>query len=129
MLLLIKLINLLYLVPFAMCAESTLTSKVGAVKDIDTVAVEVACAGILYIVFLMLSIRKGKQNVRTTLLIRRNAIQIGIIFAFITAVIVLSFSGWFSSWILTEQATQIEVLSNKDVACICRWYLFHSMDV
>lgn len=110
-LLLIKLINLLYLVPFAMCAESTLTSKVGAVKDIDTVAVEVACAGIPYIVFLMLSIRKGKQNVRTTLLIRRNAIQIGIIFAFITAAIVLSFSGWFSSWILTEQATQIEVLS------------------
>lgn len=109
--LLIKLISLLYIVPFTMCAGSSLTSEVGAVKDIDTVAVEVACAGIPYIVFLMLSARKGKQNVRTTLLIRRNAIQMGITFAFISAVIVLFFSGWFSTWILTEQASQIEVLS------------------
>lgn len=109
--LLIKLISLFYIVPFTMMAGSSLVSEAGAVKDISTVAVEAACAGIPYLVFLMLSARKEKENVRTTLLIRRNAMQIGMTIAFIIAVLVLFFSKLFSTWILTEQASAEELLS------------------
>jgi O-antigen/teichoic acid export membrane protein len=124
-LLMIKLISLFYIVPFTAMAGNSGTVMYAAVKDVSAVFLEIACAGIPYILFFMINEREGK-DVRTKLLIRRISLQVTAGTAVVAAGCLLLASPWFASWILTAQASAEEVASLQNLFAVSSLFVFLS---
>lgn len=119
-----KILGLVYVIPLNMIAGSPNMQYYGYAYNIYSYVLNVSIAGIPYAIATLVAKYSNEKDYKTTLLIKKLSLGIMLSVGFISMVLMIAGSGFFSELMLSSQITEESFAITKNVLIIISFALF-----